>query len=143
MGRPEDLGPLIRRALDDALLCAGDPFCAGQEPSGSGQLNGAACHACLLISETACEAGNRHLDRAAVIPTLRESRTPSSTAEALIGLVAGSPTSAIEAIAETLDDDRLTLESSSVGISAIRGVDARTARRCAETFTKVRLRGFG
>ena len=75
MGRPEDLGPLIRRALDDARLCAGDPFCASQEPSRSGQLNGAACHACLLISETACEAGNRHLDRAAVIPTLRESRT--------------------------------------------------------------------
>ena len=75
MGRPEDLGPLIHRALDEALLCAGDPFCASQEPSGSGQLNGAACHACLLIGETACEAGNRHLSRAAVVATLRESRT--------------------------------------------------------------------
>jgi hypothetical protein len=75
MGRPEDLGPLISRALEGALLCAGDPFCASQEPNGSGQLNGAACHACLLISETACEAGNRHLNRAALVPTLRESRT--------------------------------------------------------------------
>ncbi len=75
MGRPEDLGPLIRRALDDARFCAGDPFCAGQEPAGSGQLNGAACHACLLIAETACEAGNRHLDRATLVPSLRESRT--------------------------------------------------------------------
>jgi len=72
MGRPEDLGPLIRRALDDARLCAGDPFCAGQEPSGSGEMNGAACHACLLIAETACEAGNRHLDRATLVPSLRE-----------------------------------------------------------------------
>jgi len=78
MGRPDDLGPLIRRALEEAVLCAGDPFCASQEPSGSGQLNGAACHACLLIGETACEAGNRHLNRAAVVPTLRESRTAFS-----------------------------------------------------------------
>jgi hypothetical protein len=78
MGKPEDLGPLIHRALEEALLCAGDPFCASQEPSGSGQLNGAACHACLLIGETACEAGNRHLNRAAVVPTLRESGTAFS-----------------------------------------------------------------
>ena len=76
MGKPDDFGPLIRRALEDAELCAGDPFCASQEPlSNSAHLNGAACHACLLISETACEAGNRHLNRAAVVPTLRESRT--------------------------------------------------------------------
>lgn len=54
--------------------------------------------------------------------------------------MSGSPTTAIEAIAEALDHDRLTLESSSVGIAAIRGVDARTARRCAEAFTKVRHR---
>jgi hypothetical protein len=80
MGKPEDLGPLIQRALEDALLCAGDPFCASQEPSGSGQLNGAACHACLLIGETACEAANRHLNRAAVVPTLREPGTAFSGA---------------------------------------------------------------
>jgi hypothetical protein len=75
MGRPEDLGPLIQRALYDAQFCAGDPFCASQEPAGSAQLNGAACHACLLIAETACEAGNRHLDRATLVPSLRESHT--------------------------------------------------------------------
>jgi hypothetical protein len=79
MGGPEDLGPLIARALDDALLCAGDPFCASQEPAGSGQLNGAACHSCVLISETACEAANRHLDRAAVVATLRDSGTAFSS----------------------------------------------------------------
>jgi hypothetical protein len=75
MGKPEDLGPLTRRALQEAEFCAGDPFCASQEPAGSAQLNGAACHACLLIAETACEAGNRHLDRATLVPSLRESRT--------------------------------------------------------------------
>src|SRR5262249_44874944 len=33
MGRPDDLGPLVERALEEALLCAGDPFCASQEPA--------------------------------------------------------------------------------------------------------------
>ena len=33
MGRPEDLGPLLARALADAELCAGDPHCAGRGPT--------------------------------------------------------------------------------------------------------------
>ncbi len=71
MAEPDDLGPLILRALDDARLCAGDPHCATASPETPGnQLNGAACHACLLISETSCEASNRHLDRGLVVPTL-------------------------------------------------------------------------
>ena len=60
------------RYLDDEL-CAGDPFCAHRAPSPNrGDLNGAACHSCLLISETACEAGNRYLDRATVVRTLAD-----------------------------------------------------------------------
>jgi hypothetical protein len=71
MARPDDLGPLMLRALNDARLCAGDPHCATTGPETPGnQLNGAACHACLLISETSCEAANRHLDRGLVVPTL-------------------------------------------------------------------------
>jgi phosphatidylserine/phosphatidylglycerophosphate/cardiolipin synthase-like enzyme len=62
----------------------------------------------------------------------------SSTAETLTDLVAGSPTHAVEAIADALEQGRLTLESSSVGISALRGVDAQTARRCAQAFTALR-----
>lgn len=73
MGRPEELGPLAERALRDAGLCAGDPYCAGHGPMEAERLNGAACHACLLISETACEVGNRYLDRATLVPTLRVS----------------------------------------------------------------------
>ena len=34
----------------------------------SERLNGAACHSCTMISETACENGNRLLDRALVVP---------------------------------------------------------------------------
>jgi hypothetical protein len=71
MGSPDELGPLVDRALRDAELCAGDPYCAGHEPRELESLNGAACHACLLISETACETGNRYLDRATLVPTLR------------------------------------------------------------------------
>ena len=32
------------------------------------KLNGAACHSCCMISETACENGNRLLDRTLVVP---------------------------------------------------------------------------
>jgi hypothetical protein len=72
MGRPEDLGPLLRRALEDARLCAGDPHCAGRGPRApNNDLNGAACHSCILISETSCEAANRYLDRGTVTPSLR------------------------------------------------------------------------
>lgn len=72
MGRPEDLGPLLLRALEDAELCAGDPHCAARGPTApNNDLNGAACHSCLLISETSCESANRYLDRGTVVPTLR------------------------------------------------------------------------
>ncbi|MGI8551239.1 MAG: DrmB family protein [Dehalococcoidia bacterium] len=72
MGRPDTLGPLLARALDNASLCANDPLCADRDPAATGShLNGAACHACVLLSETACEAGNHYLDRGAVVPTLR------------------------------------------------------------------------
>ena len=33
-------------------------------------LHGAACHGCVLIGETSCEARNDHLDRALVVPIL-------------------------------------------------------------------------
>lgn len=72
MGRPEDLGPLLRRCLADARLCAGDPHCAGRGPDApNNDLNGSACHSCILISETSCESANRYLDRGTVTPSLR------------------------------------------------------------------------
>jgi hypothetical protein len=33
-------------------------------------LYGAACHGCLLLSETSCELRNDHLDRALVVETI-------------------------------------------------------------------------
>lgn len=70
LGRPENLGRLLRQALDRAHVCASDPLCSEHDPSKDQSLHGAACHACSFVSETSCERGNRHLDRALVIPTL-------------------------------------------------------------------------
>lgn len=63
----------LARAFDLARLCSNDPVCAQHRPDDQGEerfLHGAACHGCLLISETSCESRNEHLDRALVFPTL-------------------------------------------------------------------------
>ena len=70
LGKPENLGRLLRQALDRARVCASDPLCAEHDASKDQSLHGAACHACSFVSETSCERGNRHLDRALVVPTL-------------------------------------------------------------------------
>lgn len=67
---PERFGAVLIDALQDAHLCAQDPLCGSGELGGTTGLNGAACHACLLLSETSCEAGNRFLDRAALVETV-------------------------------------------------------------------------
>jgi hypothetical protein len=42
--------------------CSNDPLC-GEQQLAEGKPNGAACYACLLVSETSCEFGNLYLDR--------------------------------------------------------------------------------
>lgn len=59
--------PLLKGALENGLTCTTDPECFMKNPT-SERLNGAACHSCTMISETACENGNRLLDRALVVP---------------------------------------------------------------------------
>jgi hypothetical protein len=63
----------IRNALEMGELCSNDPVCAQHEPANPHErrfLHGAACHGCLLISETSCEHHNEFLDRALVVPTV-------------------------------------------------------------------------
>ncbi|MBA2116688.1 DUF1998 domain-containing protein [Bremerella alba] len=63
----------IRNALKMGELCSNDPVCAQHEPANQHErrfLHGAACHGCLLISETSCEQHNEFLDRALVVPTV-------------------------------------------------------------------------
>ena len=72
MGKPGNLEPVIRRALESADWCSADPVCAeAGEAGGQGpnSLNLAACHNCALVPETACEEFNRFLDRGMVIGT--------------------------------------------------------------------------
>lgn len=63
----------LAEALEVGRLCANDPVCAQHEPSDPHEqrfLHGAACHGCLLISETSCEMRNDFLDRSLVVPTV-------------------------------------------------------------------------
>jgi len=71
-GEPRRLEPLFQDALERARYCSSDPLCGHSAPGEIGNLNGAACHACLLVSETSCERGNRYLDRAHVVDTVAQ-----------------------------------------------------------------------
>jgi uncharacterized protein DUF1998 len=69
LAEPDVLEIIVRRALADARRCSSDPLCAERLPQKPADfLHGAACHACLFVSETTCERGNRFLDRRLVVP---------------------------------------------------------------------------
>jgi hypothetical protein len=64
---------VLASALERLRLCSGDPVCADHNPATAiddRALHGAACHGCLLISETSCEARNLFLDRALLVDTV-------------------------------------------------------------------------
>lgn len=67
LGYINRLVPMMKDAFQEALLCTNDPECMNNIPAGNNS-NGAACHSCSMISETACENGNRMLDRGLVVP---------------------------------------------------------------------------
>lgn len=73
LGKPENLGRLIRQALHRASVCSSDPLCSEHDPERDRSLHSAACHACSFVSETSCELGNRYLDRALLVPTFDSS----------------------------------------------------------------------
>jgi hypothetical protein len=59
-------------------VCSNDPICADHEPTSTADdraLHGAACHGCLLIAETSCEARNLLLDRALLVQTMTGQRS--------------------------------------------------------------------
>jgi hypothetical protein len=62
----------VRMALEAGKLCSNDPVCSHHEYAVHDEqpLNGAACHGCLLISETSCEQHNVFLDRSLVLETV-------------------------------------------------------------------------
>lgn len=66
-GTPVRLLPTITAALRKAEWCSSDPVCIETQGQGTDNANLAACHGCLLVSETSCEEGNRLLDRALLV----------------------------------------------------------------------------
>lgn len=75
LGESETLGRLVGQALERASICASDPLCSEHEPSDDRSLHAAACHACTFVSETSCERGNRYLDRAFLVKTVKTKDT--------------------------------------------------------------------
>ena len=71
---PQRLATTIVSAIQEATWCSSDPLCSESEGQGNDGLNLAACHACMLLSETCCEEFNRILDRATLagLPHLPE-----------------------------------------------------------------------
>lgn len=67
--RSKDFAATLIRTIAASEWCSSDPLCADQQHSLSHHKNGAACHACLLTSETSCEEFNFLLDRAMLVGT--------------------------------------------------------------------------
>lgn len=66
---------VLEGALRRLEVCSSDPVCADHDPvahSDDRATHGAACHGCLLIAETSCEARNLFLDRALLVETMAE-----------------------------------------------------------------------
>lgn len=64
---------VLHSALERLSLCSSDPVCADHDPTSRNDdraLHGAACHGCLLVAETSCEARNLYLDRATLVKTV-------------------------------------------------------------------------
>jgi uncharacterized protein DUF1998 len=68
-GEPANLVGIIEDALTNMKWCSSDPLCIHGIHALSEAANGAACHSCLLASETSCEEFNVFLDRATLVGT--------------------------------------------------------------------------
>lgn len=67
LGEEAKFKKLLKAAIENALLCTTDPECSNEKIERD-SLNGSACHSCCMIAETACENGNRLLDRSFIVP---------------------------------------------------------------------------
>lgn len=67
LGEAERLVPMLAGTLASAQWCSLDPVCREATAQGPEGLSLAACHACVLVSETSCVMGNVLLDRMLVL----------------------------------------------------------------------------
>lgn len=64
LSEPARLQRVVGSALRKAARCSSDPICSKRTPQDPEDfLHGAACHCCVMASETSCERANRFLDR--------------------------------------------------------------------------------
>ncbi len=63
LSEPRRFLGILAQALEHSRWCSLDPVCSEHEGQGPGLLNRAACHACALVPDPACEYGNTLLDR--------------------------------------------------------------------------------
>jgi len=75
LGMSDRLPVLLRQSLRSATICSSDPICSDMTPDLHSSINGAACHSCMLISETSCERSNQFLDRNLLVKTLHSKGT--------------------------------------------------------------------
>jgi len=68
-GESSNIVRLFEETLSSMMWCSSDPLCIEGVHTRSEPANGAACHACLLASETSCEEFNAFLDRALLVGT--------------------------------------------------------------------------
>ena len=71
-GEPGRLEATFDEGLRAAAWCSSDPVCIESRGQGAENANLAACHGCVLVSETSCEEGNRLLDRGMLVGSLEE-----------------------------------------------------------------------
>jgi hypothetical protein len=67
LGRSHRFERTLGEAIHSLRWCSSDPLCIEGAMMASNACNNAACHACLLASETSCEEYNRFLDRALLV----------------------------------------------------------------------------
>lgn len=64
---PQNLVSVFEECLASLAWCSSDPLCSEGVHASTEPSNGAACHACMLASETSCEQFNSCLDRATLV----------------------------------------------------------------------------
>jgi hypothetical protein len=66
-GESARFGPILSQAIKGVEWCSSDPLCIEGVTSATQPSNLAACHSCVLASETSCEEFNEFLDRALLV----------------------------------------------------------------------------
>jgi hypothetical protein len=86
LGSEDNFKKLLKAVLENSLMCTTDPECTNHDIDVD-TLNGSSCHSCTMLSETACENGNRLLDRSYVAPL--DGKENNSFFKELIGELCG------------------------------------------------------